>query len=225
MQDQGDVIGSAMDLVQRLEVQALPVGGVLAVDVADTGSQEVDAQGSDLGTLSGVSDLAHADDAVLFTADGTNLSLDGQAVVMGQGDQLGGLGNVLVDVVVAAIEHDGSETGGNAGLSTLIGAVVQVQGNGNGDAQAFVHGLDHGGNGLEAGHIFASTLRNAEDDGGVHLLCGEQNALGPFQVVDVELTDSIVAIACFQQHIGSIYQHITYLQMIIERWRWRSAHR
>ena len=225
VQDQGDVIGSAMDLVQSLEVQALPVGGVLAVDVADTGSQEVDAQGSDLGTLSGVSNLAHADDAVLFTADGTNLSLDGQAVVMGQGDQFGGLGNVLVDVVVAAIEHDGSETGGNAGLSTLIGAVVQVQGNGNGDAQAFVHGLDHGGNGLEAGHIFASTLRNAEDDGGVHLLRGEQNALGPFQVVDVELTDSIVAIACFQQHIGSIYQHITYLQMIIERWRWRSAHR
>ena len=214
-----------MDLVQSLEVQALPVGRVLAVDVADAGSQEVDAQGSDLGALSGISDFAHTDDAVFLAADGTDLSLDGQAVVMGQGNQLGGLGNVLIDVVVAAIKHDGSEAGGNAGLSTLVGAMVQVQGNGNGDAQALVHGLDHGGNGLETGHIFAGTLRNTEDDGGVHLLCSEQNALGPFQVVDVELTDSIVAIACFQQHIGSIYQHITYLHMIVKRWHWRSAHR
>ena len=144
---------------------------------------------------------------------------------MGQGDQLGGLGDVLVDGVVAAIEHDGGEAGGNAGLRTLIGAVIQMQGNGNGDAQALVHGLDHGSNGLETGHIFAGTLRNTEDDGGVHLLCSEQNALGPFQVVNVELTDGIVAIACFQQHIGSIYQHITYLHMIVKRWHWRSAHR
>ena len=103
--------------------------------------------------------------------------------------------------------------------------MVQVQGNGNGDAQALVHGLDHGSNGLETGHIFAGTLRNTEDDGGVHLLCSEQNALGPFPVVNVELTDGIVAIACFQQHIGSIYQHITYLHMIVKRWHWRSAHR
>ena len=62
---------------------------------------------------------------------------------MGQGDQLGGLGDVLVDGVVAAIEHDGGEAGGNAGLGTLISAVIQMQGNGNGDAQALVHGLDH----------------------------------------------------------------------------------
>ena len=41
---------------------------------------------------------------------------------MGQGDQLGGLGDVLVDGVVAAIEHDRGEAGGNAGLGTLIGA-------------------------------------------------------------------------------------------------------
>ena len=225
MQDQRNVVGGVVDLVQRDKVQALPVGGVLAVDVADTGSQEVDAQRSDLRALSGVSDLAHADDAVLLAADGANLSLNGQAVVMGQGDQLGGLGDVLVDGVVAAIEHDGGEAGGNAGLRTLIGAVIQMQGNGNGDAQALVHGLDHGGNGLETGHIFAGTLRNTEDDGGVHLLCSEQNALGPFQVVNVELTDGIVAIACFQQHIGSIYQHITYLHMIVKRWHWRSAHR
>ena len=200
-------------LSSAIEIQALPVGGVLAVDVADTGSQEIDAQGCDLGALSGVSNLAHADDAVLLAADGADLSLDGQAVVMGQGDQLGGLGDVLVDGVVAAVEHDGGEACGDAGLSALIGAVVQMQGNGNGDAQALVHGLDHGGHGLETGHIFASTLRNTEDDGRVHLLRGEQDTLGPLQVIDVELTDCVMTIAGLQQHIGSIYQHRTYLHV------------
>ena len=43
------------------------------MDVADAGSQEVDAQSGDLGALSGVSDLAHADDAVLLAADGADL--------------------------------------------------------------------------------------------------------------------------------------------------------
>ena len=188
------------------------------MDVADAGSQEVDAQTGNLGALSGVSDLAHADDAVLLAADGADLGLNGQTVVMGQGDQLGGLGDVLVDGVVAAIEHDGGEAGGNAGLGTLISAVIQMQGNGNGDAQALVHGLDHGSHGLEARHIFACALRDTEDDRGVHLLRSEQDALGPLQVVDVELTDCIVAIARFQQHIGSIYQHSSYLH--VKRYQW-----
>ena len=213
MQNQRNVVGGVVDLVQSLEVQTLPVGGVLAVDVADAGSQEVDAQRSDLGALGGISDLTHADDAVLLAADGADLSLDGQAVVMCQRDQLGGLGDVLVDGVVAAIEHDGGETGGDAGLSALVGAVIQMQRNGNGDAQALVHRLDHGGHGLEAGHVFAGTLRDAEDDRRVHLLCGEQDALGPLQIVDVELADCVVAIARFQQHIGSIYQHSSYLHI------------
>ena len=160
----------------------------------------------------------HADDAVLLAADGADLGLNGQTVVMGQGDQLGGLGDVLVDGVVAAIEHDRGEAGGNAGLGTLIGAVIQMQGNGNGDAQALVHGLDHGSHGLEARHIFACALRDTEDDRGVHLLRSEQDALGPLQVVDVELTNCIVAIARFQQHIGSIYQHSSYLH--VKRYQW-----
>ena len=45
------------------------------------------------------------------------------------------------------------------------------------------------------------------------LLCGEQDALGPLQIVDVELADCVVAIARFQQHIGSIYQHSSYLHI------------
>ena len=89
-----------------------------------------------------------------------------------------------------------------------------MQGNGNRDAQALVHGLDHGSNGLETGHIFACALRNTEDNRGIEFLRSQQDALGPLQVVDVELAHCIVAVPRFQQHIGSIYQHITYLHMM-----------
>src|SRR5699024_7089767 len=34
-----------------------------------------------------------------------------------------------------------------------------------------------------------------------------QDALGPFQVVDVELADAVMTVAGLQQHIGCIYQH------------------
>ena len=58
MQDQRNVVGSLVDAVQCLEVQALPVGRVDTVDVADAGGQEVDAQISDLCALCGVSGFA-----------------------------------------------------------------------------------------------------------------------------------------------------------------------
>ena len=48
MQDQRNVVGSLVDAVQSLEVQTLPVGRVDAVDVADAGSEEIDAQIGDL---------------------------------------------------------------------------------------------------------------------------------------------------------------------------------
>ena len=51
VQDQRDVIGGLVNAVQSLEVQTLPVCRVDTVDVADAGSQEVDAQSSDLCCL------------------------------------------------------------------------------------------------------------------------------------------------------------------------------
>ena len=71
--------------------RTLPVCGVDAVDVADAGSQEVDAQSGDLCALLGVSDLASAHDAVLDAADGADLGLDAQALEVCQSNQLLGL--------------------------------------------------------------------------------------------------------------------------------------
>jgi hypothetical protein len=126
---------------------------------------------------------------------------------MCQSDQLLGLFHVLLDGVVAAVEHDGREAGLDAGLAALIGAVVQVQGNGNGDTHGIDHSADHGSDGLEAGHVLAGTLGNAQNDGALHFLAGGQDCLGPLQVIDVELRHTVVAIACFEQHLGCIYQH------------------
>src|SRR5699024_1716363 len=136
VQDQRNVVGRLVDAVESLEVQALPVVGVDAVDVADAGSQEVNAQSGDAGALLGIGDLAGTDNAVLDAADGTDLGLDGQALVVSVLNQFLGLGNVLVDGVVRTVEHDGGEAGVDAGLGALVGAVIQVQSHGNGDAQA-----------------------------------------------------------------------------------------
>ena len=80
MQNQRNVVGGLVDAVQSLEVQTLPVCGVDAVDVADAGSQEVDAQSGDLCALFGISNLAGAYNAVLNAADGADLGLDAQAL-------------------------------------------------------------------------------------------------------------------------------------------------
>ena len=196
-----------VDAVQSLEVQTLPVGRVDTVDVADAGCQEVDAQIGDLCALRRVCDLASAHDAVLDAADGTDLSFDAQALGMCQSDQLLGLLHVLLNGVVAAVEHDGRETGFHAGLAAFVGAVVQMQSNGNGDPHGIDHCADHRSNGLETGHVLAGTLGDAQDDGALHLLAGGQHSLGPLQVVDVELGHTVVAVACLDEHFGCIYQH------------------
>ena len=131
---------------------------------------------------------------------------------MCQSDQLLGLLHILLDGVVAAVEHDGGETSLNAGLAALVGAVVQMQSDRDGDAHGIDHCIDHsvhhGGDGLEAGHVLAGTLGDTQDDRTLHLLAGGQNSLGPLQVVDVELRHTVVAVTSFDEHFGCIYQHI-----------------
>ena len=96
---------------------------------------------------------------------------------MCQSDQLLGLLHILLDGVVAAVEHDGGETGLNAGLAALVGAVIQMQSDRDGDAHGIDHCIDHSSDGLEAGHVLAGTLGDTQDDRTLHLLAGGQNSL------------------------------------------------
>ena len=163
------------------------------MDVANAGGQHGDAQVGDHLALVGVGHFAAADNAVLFAANGADFGLNGDALLVGDADNLLGLLDVLLNAVVGAVEHNGGEAVLHGLQGGVIGAVVQVQGNGDRDVQGLEHAVDHAGHRVEAAHILASALGHAEDNRGIALLGGEQDSLGPLQVVDVELANSVLA--------------------------------
>ena len=171
------------------------------MDVADTSSQNVYAQISDGLAFLRICAFASADDTVFFAADCANLCLDGQTQIVCNCNQFTGLCQVLFDREVRAVEHDGGEASLDAGIALIIGTVVQMQCNRNRDAQRFIHCLYHICNSLETGHVLAGTAGNAEDYRRVQLLCCVQDCLCPFQIVDIELTDCILAVSCLVHHI------------------------
>ena len=107
---------------------------------------------------------------------------------------------------MATVELNGGETGRDGFLGALIGAMVQMQRNGNRDVQLLNHGLDHRRNGGVAAHILGSAFAHTQNHGGVQLLSGRQDRLGPFQVVDVEMADGITAFNRLGQHFLCRYQ-------------------
>ena len=201
MENEGHLAGELLNLRENVESQTLPVCGIFAVDIADARCEHIDAEISDHLALLGVSNFAAADNAVLFTADGADFSLNGNALRMSESDYLLGLCDVLLNVVVRAVKHNGGETCLDALESAFIGAVVEVKSNGNGDSQLVYHAVDHADNGRKAAHILACAFGHAEDNGGVELLSGEKDCLCPLKVVDIELTDRVLAGLCIFEHL------------------------
>ena len=175
------------------------------MDIADTSCEHCNAQISYHLALLRISALAHADNAVLFAADGTYLSLEGDAENIAGVDQSGGLCDVLFDRIVRTVEHDGGETSVDASLSAFKGAVVEVQSNRNCDMQILNHALYHANDGGITAHILACALGNTKDNRRLALLSGEKDSLCPFKVVDVELTNSVLAVASLVQHFFCRY--------------------
>ena len=101
------------------------------------------------------------------------------------------------------IEHDGRESCVDASLSTLKGAVVEVKSNGNGDIESIEHTVYHTYNSLVAAHILACALGNTEDNRGLKLLNSLENCLCPLEVVDVDLSNSVLAVTSLDEHILS----------------------
>ena len=200
MQNQRHIADSFLDSSQRLKGQAFPVGGIYAVDVANTSSQNVNAQISNHLAFLGICAFAFADDAVFFAADCTDLSLNRDALGVCQFNQFFGLSDILVDRIMRTVKHDGREASFDALLSAFIGAVVQMQSDRDGDAQFVDHAFNHANDGGVAAHILASALGNTEDYGRLQLLSGKQDRFGPFKVVDVELANCIMAVASLVHH-------------------------
>ena len=77
VENEWDVAGSLVDFIKGVEVEAFPASWIETVDVADTGSEEIDSEFDHLGAFFWISDFAVSGDAVFGTTDGTNFGLDG----------------------------------------------------------------------------------------------------------------------------------------------------
>ena len=132
--------------------------GVHAVDVADAAGEEVDAQIGDLLALGRIGELAGGGHAVLGAADAADLSLDGEALGMGELHELLGAVEVeLEGLLVGAVVHDGGEARLDGLEAVLVRTMVEVERHGDGHAGRLDGGLDHVGADLEAAHPLGGT--------------------------------------------------------------------
>ena len=208
MQNEGQVAGLGLDLAQTLEGKASPVGGIHAVDVADTAGEEVDAQVSNLLALSGVSELAVGGHAVLGAADAADLGLDGHALGVGKLNELLGAVEVKLEgLLVRAVIHDGREAGLDALEAVLVRTVIEVKGDGNGNARGLDGSLDHVGADLETAHPLSGTSGALKDQRRLGLLGGLENSQGPLEVVGVEGTESVLAGLGLLEHVCCVDEH------------------
>ena len=75
-----------------------------------------------------------------------------------------------------------------------------MEGDGNGDPEAFVERAYHGGDDFEPAHVLGGAFGNPEDDGALEGFSLEKDRLRPFEVVDVEVADGVMAGVGLFQH-------------------------
>ena len=150
------------------------------MDVADTAGEEVDAQIGDLLALLGIGKLASGGHTVLGAADAADLGLDGEALGVGELDELLRAVEVeLESLLVGAVIHDGREAGLDGLEAILIGTVIEMQGDWNGNAGGLDGGLDHVGADLETAHPLGSASGALNDKRGLGLLSSLEKSEGP----------------------------------------------
>ena len=126
----------------------------------------------------------------------------------GLDDLLGALEVELEGLLVGAVVHDGGEAGLDALEDVLIGAVVEVHGNRDGDVHVLDEVLDEVGDDLVAGLPLGGAGGALDDDGGLELLGGGEDARGPLEVVGVERADGVVALLRGLKHGSSVDEHV-----------------
>ena len=87
----------------------------------------------------------------------------------------------------------------------IVGAMIQMQSNRNGDVELFHHSVYHAHYSLITAHILARAFGYAQNYRRVQLLSRLKDRLGPLKVVDVELAYRVVAGFRFLQHFCSRY--------------------
>ena len=97
VQNQRHIADFSLDIIENVEAKSRPSFGIFAVDVADACCQHCDAEISDGLALFGICALAHTYNAVFLAADGADLSFDGHALLIADGNELFGLLDVLIE--------------------------------------------------------------------------------------------------------------------------------
>ena len=142
---------------------------------------------------------------ILFAANLAKLGLHGHAHGgTGVGDQLGE-GDVVLEQLVASVDHDGGVTGAQ-GLHAAVVAVAVVEMQGNGNLGALGRGLDHAVEVIEAGGLDGAR-GGLHDDGGLGLLGGLEDSHHELEVLDVEGADAVVVLLGVEQHFLGGNEH------------------
>ena len=136
---------------------------------------------------------------ILNTCEGTELSLNYNAVSMCILNNLLGKSNVLIEGLAGSVDHNGSETAVDAGL-TKFKAVTMVKVKSDRNLRILDNGSLNEFYKVGVVCIRACTLGYLKDDRAVQLACSLSDTLNDFHVVYVKSTDSVAAVISFRKH-------------------------
>ena len=136
---------------------------------------------------------------VLFAANLTKLGLNGHAHgAASVGDGLG-QGDVVLEGLVRAVDHDGGVARAESLHAAVIAiAVIEVQSDGHGSALG--GSLDHAVEIVQTSGLDGAR-GGLHDDGGLGLLGSGQNGHNKLEVLDVERADGVVAGLSVLEHL------------------------
>ena len=137
------------------------------MDITDTCSKHVYAKISDCLTFFRICTLTHTYNAVFFSTDRTNFTLDRKTKLMSYVYELCRLSKVLFEWIVRTIKHDRCETSLDTLITSFVCSMIQMKCYWNCDSKFLVHSLNHSCNCLESCHILSGTLRYTKDNWGV----------------------------------------------------------
>ena len=135
---------------------------------------------------------------VLYARQSAQLTLDDDTSFVRIFHDLAGQGDVVLECVVGAVDHNGGKAAVDARLADLkIRAVVEVEG------EVDVRVTDRG---LCQRHqifllrVLARACGYLQHNGRTKLACRFRDCLDDLQVVDVERTDGVAAFVCLAEH-------------------------
>ena len=213
VENDGESGDALLDLVEDVQTDFRIVAGLEFVSTV--AGSDSDGKAVNAGAFDEVLDLFRtgvgvvlALDVVFDPGENTELTFDGDIVLVGELNDFAGTGNVLFVGQVAAVDHDRGETELDAALAGLeVRTVVEVQNDRNTLAAGQLLGVLDRALGEVAEQslvgVFTRTLGDLEDHRRLGLAAGLQDSLHLLEVVEVVSGDGISAIdSLFEQVTG-----------------------